>query len=67
MTKRDPKVFQVLVCQIGQNANTDVILGKALGVLPKTYRLKPVRNLLHRGPYGFTGPVTLQAMIILRH
>jgi class 3 adenylate cyclase len=28
----------------------DVILGKALSVLPETELLKPVRNLLHRGP-----------------
>ena len=28
----------------------DIILSKALRVLPETELLKPVRNLLHRGP-----------------
>ena len=34
----------------GKIRETHVILGKALSVLPKTELLKPVRNLLHRGP-----------------
>ena len=40
----------MLIRKIGQNGKTDVILGKALRVLPKTNFLKPLRNLLHRGP-----------------
>ena len=31
----------------------DVVLGKTLGVLRETELLKPVRNLLHRGPVPF--------------
>jgi hypothetical protein len=38
----------VLIREIGQNSKTDVILGKALRVLPETELLKPVRHLLHR-------------------
>jgi hypothetical protein len=50
MTKRgDPKFFQVLVCQMRQDTKVDVILGKALRVLPETELLKPVSDLLHRG------------------
>ena len=51
MTKRHPDFFEVLVCQIRQNGETNVILGESLSVSPKAERLKPVRNLLHRGPY----------------
>ena len=51
MTKRgDPKLFQVLVCQMRQDTKIDVVLSKALRVLSETELLKPVRNLLHRGP-----------------
>ena len=50
MTKRHPDFFEVLVCQIRQDGETDVILGKALSVLPETELLKPVCNLLHCGP-----------------
>src|SRR5271166_3069517 len=57
MTKRgNPKFFQVLVCQIRQDCKIDVILGKTLGVLPETERLKPVRNLLHRGTADLSLP-----------
>jgi hypothetical protein len=50
MTKRHPDFFEVLVCQIRQDGETDVILGERLSVLPKAELLKPFRNLLHRGP-----------------
>jgi hypothetical protein len=46
--RRDPEFFEVLVGQIGQNRNGDVVLGKALSVLPEAELLQPVRNLLHR-------------------
>jgi hypothetical protein len=50
MTKRgDPKLFQVLVCQMRQDTKIDDILGKALRVLPETELLKSVTDLLHRG------------------
>jgi hypothetical protein len=32
----------------GSVGNIDLILGKALGVLPETELFEPVRNLLHR-------------------
>jgi hypothetical protein len=51
--RRNPKFFQVLVCQMGQDSEGNVVLGKALGVLPKADGLKPVRNLLHRARRGF--------------
>src|SRR5262249_2001175 len=50
MTKRHPDFFEVLVCQIRQDGETDVILGKPLSVLPKAELLKPIRNLLHQRP-----------------
>ena len=46
--RRNPKLFQVLVCQMGQDSKGNVVLGKALRVLPEADVLKPVRNLLHR-------------------
>jgi hypothetical protein len=49
MTKRHPNFFQVLVCEIGQDGKADVILGKALPVLPEAELLKPISDLLHRG------------------
>src|SRR5262249_45319187 len=54
MTKRHPNFFQILVCEIGQNLKSDIILDKTLSILPETELLKPIRNLLHRQPpYGF--------------
>src|ERR1700730_18008831 len=47
--RRDANLFKVLIAQIRQNIKGNVILGKALRVLPETKLLKPVRNLLHRG------------------
>jgi hypothetical protein len=49
MTERHPDFFQILIREVGQNRKADVILGKALSVLPETELLKPVRNLLHHG------------------
>src|SRR6476646_4897798 len=50
MTKRHPDFFQVLVCEIGQDGEADIVLGKALRVSSETELLKPVSDLLHRGP-----------------
>ena len=33
--RRNPKLFQVLVCQMGQDSKGNVVLGKALRVLPR--------------------------------
>jgi hypothetical protein len=44
------KPIKVLVRQLAENFDIDVVLSKSLSVLPETELLKPVRNLLHRGP-----------------
>jgi hypothetical protein len=55
--RRNPKLFQVLVCQMGQDSEGNVVLGKALSVLPEAELFEPVRNPLHRNsadfPLGF--------------
>jgi hypothetical protein len=49
MTERGyPEFFQILVCQIGQDGEINVILGKARGVLPETELFEPLSDLLHR-------------------
>src|SRR5271166_4948027 len=48
--KRNANVFQILIGKVGEYGNVNLVLGKALSVLPKAEVLKPVRNLLHRGP-----------------
>jgi hypothetical protein len=39
-----------LISQDTQNIEINIILGKALSVLPETELSEPVRNLLHRRP-----------------
>src|SRR5215813_10662463 len=46
----DANLFEILVGQVTQNLEIDIILGKALSVLPKAELFEPVRNLLHRRP-----------------
>jgi hypothetical protein len=46
--RRNADLFEVLICQISKDAKIDVVLGKALSVLPETELLEPVRNSLHR-------------------
>jgi hypothetical protein len=48
MSERDAKPIKVLVGQLVENIDVDIVLGKALCVLPKTELLKPVSDLLHR-------------------
>jgi hypothetical protein len=38
--RSNPDFFQVLICQVRQNGNIDIILGKARGVLSETELLK---------------------------
>jgi hypothetical protein len=61
MTQRDPDLFKMLIREIGQNRKANVVLGKALRVLPETELLKPIGDLLHRGSArglaAFTGPL----------
>jgi hypothetical protein len=60
MTERcHPEFFEVLVSQIGQDGKGDVVLGKALSILPETELLKPIRNLLHRRPPADLTPSVL--------
>jgi hypothetical protein len=42
-------LFEVLISQIRQDDKANVVLGKALRVLPETELLKPISDLLHRG------------------
>src|SRR5215475_5988018 len=44
----DANLFEILVGQVTQNIEINIILGKALSVLPETKLFEPVRNLLHR-------------------
>jgi hypothetical protein len=39
-----------LISQIKQNGKGNVVLGKAVSVLPETKLLEPFHNLLHRSP-----------------
>ena len=48
MTERHPDLFKVLIGEIGEDRKADVILGKALRMLPETEPFEPVRRLLHR-------------------
>jgi hypothetical protein len=43
------ELFKVMVGQVSQDGKVDVILSKALSVLPETEIFEPVRNLLHHG------------------
>src|SRR6516225_7584538 len=48
--QRDTNLFEILIGQVTQNLEINIILGKALSVLPETELFEPVRNLLHRRP-----------------
>src|SRR5215472_5909521 len=48
--RRDTNLFEILIGQVTQNLEVNIILGKALRVLPETELFEPVRNLLHRRP-----------------
>jgi hypothetical protein len=50
MPKRHADLFKVSVGQVRQYRNVDVILGKALRVLPEAELLKPISDLLHCAP-----------------
>ena len=60
MTERHPDLSKVLIGEIGQDRKADVVLGKALRVLPETELLKPVRrpaaSRQRPGLSGFTRP-----------
>ena len=48
--RRYANLFEILIGQVLKNIEIDIILGKALSVLPETELSEPVRNLLHRRP-----------------
>jgi hypothetical protein len=48
MPERDTDFPEVLICEMAENGNVNLVLGKALSVLPETEPFEPVRNLLHR-------------------
>ena len=48
MPERNADVLEVLIAQMAEYGNINLILGKALSVLPETELFEPVRNLLHR-------------------
>src|SRR6516162_4215344 len=48
--RRDTNLFEILIGQVTQNLEVNIVLGKALSVLPETELFEPVRNLLHRRP-----------------
>ncbi len=49
MSEQDAKLLQILVRQIGEDAEVDPVLIETPGVLSKTELFEPVRNLPHRG------------------
>src|SRR4029450_960532 len=66
----DANLFKILVGQVTQNNEINIILGKALSVLPETELFEPVRNLLHRRPFtGFgairSGPACRGSLLTL--
>lgn len=63
--RRDADLFEVLIGQIRQQIKGDVVLGKAVSVLPETKHLKPVCNLLHRDPVLFTGDRQTESHVII--
>ncbi|WP_245329325.1 hypothetical protein [Bradyrhizobium centrolobii] len=48
MAEQNSELVEILIHQLGKNADVDPILGKTLCVLPKPQILKPLRDLLHR-------------------
>jgi hypothetical protein len=60
MAEQDTEVFQVLVCQIGENAGVDPVLHEASGVLGQAKRRQPLCDRRHNlGPRRI--PATLYA------
>src|SRR5215831_260762 len=44
---------EVLICEMAENGNVNLVLGKALSVLPEAELIEPVRNPLHRNSLDF--------------
>jgi hypothetical protein len=50
MAEKDSDVLEVLIRQIGENAEVNPILGKTLRVLGHAELIEPVCNRLHHSP-----------------
>jgi hypothetical protein len=50
VSERNTNFPEVLICEMTENGNVNLILGKSLSVLPEPELFEPVRNLLHRSP-----------------
>ena len=50
VSERNTNFPEVLICEMTENGNVNLVLGKSLSVLPETELFEPVRNLLHRRP-----------------
>jgi hypothetical protein len=46
-----PSSFRSLIGELSEKSKINIVLGKALRVLPETEILKPVTDLLHRGAF----------------
>ena len=64
MPERNTNVLEVLIAQMAEYGDINLILSKALRVLPAPELLKPVRNLLLRGssPRGYRAELPDRAM-----
>ena len=49
MSEWNADVLEVLIAQMAEYGDINLVISKALSVLPETELLKPVRNLLHCG------------------
>ena len=45
--RRDTNLFEILIGKVLKNIEINIILGKALSVLPETELFQPVRNWFH--------------------
>src|SRR6516164_11704015 len=48
--RHDPNIFEVLIGQVSEDVEINIVLSKALRILPETELFEPVRNLVHRRP-----------------
>jgi hypothetical protein len=67
MAEQDAELFKILIRQIGEDAEIDPVLGEALRVLPETELLKPLSDLLHRGPSRSRGTFDPRVDLAAKH
>jgi hypothetical protein len=56
IAKQDAQLLQVVVCQIGENAEINMVLCEKLRVLGHAEIFEPVGNLLHGPSPAVVGP-----------